>query len=192
MKKDDSKSALLLAIIMKIGGLIALIALIWYLIIPNSSLYFMDGTYRPFFHRLNERDIIMVPGEKFRLRVSRLNTRVKFSSLDIKVADVTPLGTVYAFRSGKTFITAKYKDRVLRCRVRVIKLNERKLKLKQGRSFDLDIKGPIILKKVAWSSSNSKVARVNRFGKVKALSKGKATITAKIAGKSLECIVIVD
>lgn len=187
MKKNP-----VLYIIMRLVFVIALLALFWYLIIPNSSLYYMDGTYKPFFNRLNERDLIMVPGDKFKLKVQRVNTRVKFSSLDIKVADVTPLGTIIAFRTGKTFITAKYNDKMLRCRVRVIKLNKKKIEINQGEKFDLDIEGPIILKKAKWTSSNSEIAEVNSFGKVRGISQGKTLITAKIGGKTLECKVVVS
>lgn len=176
---------------MRIIFAIALIALIWYLIIPNTSLYYMNATFQPFFNRLNERDLIMVPGEKFKLRVQRLNTRVKFTSLDIKVADVTPLGTIIAFRPGKTFITVEYNDKQLRCRVRVVKLNEKKIEINEGEKFDLDIEGPKILKKVKWSSSNSEIAEVNSFGKVKGVCQGEANITAEIGETSLQCNVIV-
>lgn len=192
MKRGGSGNGVIFAVVMRVGFVISLIALIWYLIVPNSSLFYMNRTFQPFFHRLNERDLIMVPGEKFRLRVQRVNTRVKFSSLDIKVADVTPIGTIFAFRTGKTFITAKYGDKQLRCRVRVIKLSEKKIKLYKGDKFDLDIKGPIILKKASWSSSKRKVAKVGMFGKVEAISKGEAVITAKIGGIKLKCIVVVE
>lgn len=192
MVKDKKVKSFYLAIFMKILGFIVLFSILVYLIVPRTSFYYMNKTYMPVIHRLNKRDLIMTPGDRYRLRLIRPNTRVSFSSLDIKVADVTPLGTVIAFRTGKTYITAKYDNRTLRCRVRVIKLNKKKIKIKQGKSYDLDIKGPIIFKKATWSSSNEKVARVNRFGKVKGLSKGRAVIKVKIAGKTLECSVIVD
>lgn len=176
---------------MKILLIIALIGLIWYLIIPNSSVYYKSYVFKPFFNRLNERDIIMVPGETFKLRVQRVNIRVKFSSLDIKVAEVTPLGTIIAFRPGKTFIRVKYNDKELRCRVRVVKLNKKEIELKEGETYRLDLKGTNIFNKIKWSSSDSKVVKVNRFGKVRAISKGKAVITAKIGDKHLKCKVVV-
>lgn len=176
---------------MRLIFIIALVALIWYLIVPNTSLYYRNRTFQPFFNRLNERDIIMVPGETFKLRVERLNTRVKFYSLDIKVAEVTPLATIIAFRPGKTFISAKYNDKELRCRVRVIKLNEKEIELNIGEKFDLDIEGPIIFNKTSWSTSNNKIVNVNRFGKVEGISQGEAIISAKKGEKILDCKVIV-
>ncbi|MDO5293503.1 MAG: Ig-like domain-containing protein [bacterium] len=47
-------------------------------------------------------------------------------------------------------------------------------------------------KKVTWSSSNTKVASVNKSGKVTAKSKGKATITAKVGSKKLKCAIKVE
>ena len=60
----------------------------------------------------------MIKGETFKLRLLKLNKRVKFSSMDIKVAPVTPLGTVIALRPGKTYIRVKYENQELKCRVR--------------------------------------------------------------------------
>lgn len=191
MKKKHNLRNYFISIVTRIIFILALLALIWYLIVPNSSLYYMNKTYHPFFNRLNKRDIIMIPGETFKLRLQRVNTRVKFSSLDIKVAPVTPLGTVIALRPGKTFVSAKYQGKVIRCRVRVIKLNKRQIDLKIGEDFDLDIKGPIIFKKTKWASSDSKIAKVNRFGKVKGVSRGRATITGKIGDKKLQAEVVV-
>lgn len=45
--------------------------------------------------------------------------------------------------------------------------------------------------KVTWKSSNPSVAKVNKNGKVTALRKGKATITAKAGKKKFKCIVVV-
>ena len=45
--------------------------------------------------------------------------------------------------------------------------------------------------KVTWSSSNKKIAKVNKKGKIKGIRKGTATITAKIGNKTLTCQVTV-
>lgn len=42
-------------------------------------------------------------------------------------------------------------------------------------------------KKVKWKSTNKKVAKVSKKGKVKALKAGKATIIAKVGKKKLKC-----
>ena len=71
-----------------------------------------------------------------------------------------------------------------------IKLNYKSKEVYIGSTFTLKVKGT--KKKVKWSSSNKKVAKVNKKGKVKALSKGTAKICAKIGKKKLYCKVTVE
>lgn len=167
-----------------------LFALIWYLIIPNSSINYRKD-YQPFSSRLNNRDIVMVQGEVFKLRLLRLNKRVKYSSMDIKVAIVSPFGNIIALRPGKTFIKLTYDDKEIKCRVRVYKLNKTNISIGVDEKYDLDLIGPGIIKSVKWYSNKSRVAKVNRFGTVKGVSRGDAIITAKIHGKEIKCKVIV-
>lgn len=74
----------------------------------------------------------------------------------------------------------------------VARLNKRKLTLNKGECFSLKIKH-ISKKIIIWKSSNPKVAKVNKNGKVIALKKGNAKITAKIKGENekLTCKVTV-
>lgn len=71
------------------------------------------------------------------------------------------------------------------------KLNKKSLSLAKGTSYTLKIKG-VKKSKIKWSSSNQKVAKVNKNGKVTAKKKGTATITAKTAGKTYRCKVTVN
>ena len=74
------------------------------------------------------------------------------------------------------------------------KLNKKKLTLKKGKTYKLKlICSPKSLgKKLTWKSSKKKVATVSKNGKVKALRKGKTTITVKNkSGKKATCKVIV-
>ena len=70
-----------------------------------------------------------------------------------------------------------------------VRISAKKKTLTIGRSFTLKVKGT--KKKVKWSSSNKSVATVSSKGKVKAKKVGKATITAKVAKKSLKCKITV-
>lgn len=74
-----------------------------------------------------------------------------------------------------------------------IKLNQSKATIYLGKTCQLKAKlTPAGAQgKVSWSSSNKKVAKVNKNGKVTALKKGKATITAKAGGKKAVCKIIV-
>ncbi len=168
---------------------IAILALLWYLIIPHTSLFFRENIYEPFSKRLNKRDITLLKGEEFKLYVMNINKRPTFSSTDIKVADVNILGKVTAYRVGTTIIKVKYGEEVLKCRVRVIDINKKKLTLKAGDSSRLSVKGAWF--GARWSSSNTSVAVVSRYGKVTAVSKGSAKIYGKIRGKTVTCVVTV-
>lgn len=79
------------------------------------------------------------------------------------------------------------------------KLNKTKLVLKVGSKKQLSIKNrsKYKIKKVTFSSSKAKIAKVTKKGKVKALRKGKATITCKVVLRSgkkyrLKCKVTVQ
>ncbi|QHQ62405.1 hypothetical protein Ana3638_17780 [Anaerocolumna sedimenticola] len=163
--------------------------LLWYLIIPHTSLYFNNKIFTPFNKRLNEEDITLIKGEEFTLRVMNFNKRLYFSSTDIKVADVNIFGTVTAYRAGTTIIRVKMRDEVLKCRVRVIDINKKKLNLKAGKNYRLNVKG--VWFGVSWSSGNSSIARVSRYGNVTAISKGTVKIYGKVRGKTLSCTVTV-
>lgn len=70
-----------------------------------------------------------------------------------------------------------------------IKLNCTKKTIYEGDTFKLKVKGT--KKKVKWSSSNEGIASVNSKGVVTGECDGKATITAKVAGKKLKCKIVV-
>lgn len=168
---------------------IAFLALLWYLIVPHTTLFFQNYIFTPMSRRLNEEDITLVKGEEFRLRFMNVNKRVSYSSTDIKVADVNIFGVVKAYRVGTTIIKVKNQDEVLKCRVRVIAINKSKLTLKAGKSRYLNVKGAWF--GARWHSSNTSVVKVSRFGKVTGVSKGTARVYAKVKGKSLSCLVTV-
>ena len=68
-------------------------------------------------------------------------------------------------------------------------LSHSKLTLIEGRQAVLTVSHA--KKKVVWSSSKPSVVKVNKKGKITARKAGKATITAKVDGKTLRCKVTV-
>jgi len=68
-------------------------------------------------------------------------------------------------------------------------LNKKKANVKVGKTVKLKVKDAEGT--VKWSSSNKKVAKVNKSGKVTGVKKGKATIKAKVDGVTLTCKVTV-
>ncbi len=71
-----------------------------------------------------------------------------------------------------------------------VKLSKSAVSLKIGETIKLKVKK--YKKKVKWSSSNKKVAKVTAKGVVKAKAAGKAIITAKAGKKKMKCKVTVS
>ena len=69
-------------------------------------------------------------------------------------------------------------------------ISVKKVTLVAGRTVTLSVKNA--KKKVSWSSTKPSVAKVNKKGKVTALKAGKATIVAKVDGKTLKCKITVN
>lgn len=67
-------------------------------------------------------------------------------------------------------------------------LNVTNISMDKGQSRTLKLSGS---GKVTWSSSKKSVVSVNKNGKIKALKKGTATITAERSGKKYRCNVVV-
>ena len=72
-----------------------------------------------------------------------------------------------------------------------IMLDKTNLSLYKGKSYTLKKIVADSAKNVVWSSSNTKVATVDKNGKITAKSKGVATITAKVNAFSANCKVTV-
>ncbi|MBQ7506660.1 MAG: Ig-like domain-containing protein [Lachnospiraceae bacterium] len=70
-----------------------------------------------------------------------------------------------------------------------VKISKQELQLEVGQSKRLKIKGAG--QKAVWSSENRDIARVKMNGKVKGISEGLTTITAKVGKKKLTCQVVV-
>lgn len=118
------------------------------------------------------------------------NKNLTWESSDTAVATVTEDGKVTAISKGSAVITAKSTDGShisASCTVNVVKLvsgivlSETEMTLNEGSTAQLtaivsaDANNPMI----TWMSSNESVATVNQDGKVSAIAKGTAIITAK-------------
>lgn len=165
--------------------IIIIILLVLFFLYRNSSLFYRKKIILPFSLHLNRQELYMVKGEEFRLFVYGINKRVSYHSTNFRVAGVNFNGRVFAYQTGKAYIIAKVDNKELKCRVKVIDLNKKRLTLDVSDTYRLRVKGPAIL--VRYKSSNPSVANVNIFGKIKAKSPGKATITATVRGKILKC-----
>ena len=70
-----------------------------------------------------------------------------------------------------------------------VRISRKKLTMEVSKTHTLKIKG--VRGKIIWKSSKPGVAKVNKKGKVTALRKGRATITAKAGKKLYKCAVTV-
>lgn len=128
----------------------------------------------------------------------------KWTTSNKKIATVDKKGKITGKKKGTATITVIMKSGAkAKCKVTVqkgkvvtkkLKLSKSKYTLKKGKSLSLIVsRNPITAtEKLTWSTSNKKVATVDKKGKVKAKKKGKATITVKSAnGKKAKCTITV-
>lgn len=111
----------------------------------------------------------------------------------------TTTAGVMANRHGQALLGYIYVDNqaAAKVKVRKVKLNITARTLAVGSTFTLKAKvspSNAANKKITWKSSNNNVVKVSSKGKLKALKKGKVTITAKAkdgSGKKATCKVYV-
>lgn len=160
--------------------------------------------------KLNKSSIRINVGQSYRLKKTVWSNNsslpsVRYSSKNKRIATVgTSSGKITGKRVGSTVITAKTTDTIhatAKCRVTVIrrvtgiKLNKTYATCYIGRT--LKLKATVkpknaSIKKLKWSSSNSKVASVTSNGTVTGIAEGEIYVTAKTtdgSNKSARCFV---
>lgn len=166
--------------------------------------------------KLSKTKITMTVGQSKKLKVKGISKkrakRIKWKSSKKKVVTVTKTGKIKARKAGKAVITAKVGKKKLKCKVTVKKKRKKSTKKKKSNSSSKKMwlsKTNVTLQAgsgvalvlhnaknvVKWSSSNKKVAWVERdttyknHGAVQAVAKGTTVITAKVDGKTFKCHV---
>lgn len=139
------------------------------------------------------------------------NEPIVWTSENTSIATVSQNGTVNAVKKGNTYIICSSKSGVVKAKceivvqeryrtIKKIKLDKTEIRLSKK---DSRVLTPIIKYKgkkkypaepIIWSSSNTKVATVNKNGVVKGKSKGTTYITvkSKYSNKSAKCKVVVQ
>lgn len=122
----------------------------------------------------------------------------KYKSSNSKIAKVNKNGVVTAVRPGTVKITTKYKGKSCTTKVTIKKaklsLNKKTVELNRGQKFTLKAfanKSVISNKNVKWTSSNSKVASINKNGIITTKKNGTTTISCKTAIGKVSAKVIV-
>lgn len=134
----------------------------------------------------------------------KANKKVTYKSKNTKIATVSAKGVVKGKKLGKTKVTItsvknKKKKKTIKIQVtnpvKKVKLSQKRAQIGPGETIKLKatVKAPKkSFKKVQFTSSNKKVATVNKKGVVKARAIGTAKITAKAydgSGKKAVCTV---
>ncbi|SHE81423.1 Ig-like domain-containing protein [Caloramator proteoclasticus] len=161
--------------------------------------------------KLNMTNKTVYKGEGFNLYATvapsnATNKGVIWSSSNTKVAVVDKYGKVATVGTGTAVITAKTVDGgfTAKCTVTVkapikvqgVKLNKSTLTLKRVSGYKLVatvLPSNATNKNVVWTTSNSKVVKVDAYGKVYAVDKGTAvvTVSTKDGGYKRSCKVYV-
>ena len=155
---------------------------------------------------LNKTSLTLGKGEAFTLTAASnsgaASVKKSWKSSNSKVVSVDASGKLKAVGTGTATITVTtYNGKTKTCKVTVkaaptsVKLNKSSVTLTKGKtaalSASLNPSSAASLKRT-WSSSNTKVAKVDAGGKVTAVGKGSATITVKtFNGKTKTCKVTV-
>lgn len=69
---------------------------------------------------LNSYDLKLKKGEKFKLNVKGINSYTKWKSKNKDIIKIDRKGNVKAIKSGRSYIIAKVKGKILKCKVKVI------------------------------------------------------------------------
>lgn len=146
--------------------------------------------------RLSPASCTLGTGEKISLSPvikQTTQTAIKYTSSDTSVASVSSKGKIRAKKKGKAVITATLPTGAfatmkvkVKAAPRKIRTTPRKKKiLNRKKSFKIKVKLPAgsASYQITYTSSNSKVAKVSKKGKVTGKKAGTATITAKTYNK---------
>lgn len=149
--------------------------------------------------RLSATSVTLTKGKTKQLQATVIGTGKKpsWKTSNRSVAAVNAKGKITAKKKGTAVITCMVNKRKATCKVTVknpaavkVTLNKVKASVNVGASFTLKATVIGTSGKVAWSTSNSKVAVV-KSGKVTGVGAGTAKIIAKVSGKKVTCTVTV-
>ena len=125
--------------------------------------------------------------------VAEVKSAKKTAFSDTKVTTGTQYTySVKAFKTTKgkkTFSSYNKKGVTAIAGLYTLKLNSSRITLNPGKSYTLKVNGTKLTP--AWKSSNSKIAAVNKKGRITAKKAGTAKITATLGGKKFVCTVTV-
>lgn len=144
---------------------------------------------------LNKTNITLYQGESAALKVmTDPQAAVQFTSANAQIAAVDHNGLIKGIKAGKTVITAAANGITAACAITVrgpeLTIKRSKETVYLGYPVTLSVKA-YPTAKIAYQSSNKKVATVNAKGKVTGKKAGKAVITVTGNGMKKKCTVTI-
>lgn len=155
---------------------------------------------------ISSEDVTMSLGQKTTFTASGGSGTYTWSSSDTtKVTVVDGVVTIVGRASSQTNVTVTVTDGYTsaECIVRVkggtpvngseqqttsgLELNRTDMTISKGETFTLKVSGTT--SQVTWSIGDSSVASITADGIVKGINSGNTTVTAKVDGQTLKCIV---
>ena len=118
--------------------------------------------------------------------------KTTYKSSNTKIAKVNSKGVITTYKLGtvKITVTNNKVSKTMTLVVKKPKLNKTSLTLKKNKSYTLKVMGKVGTAK--FTSSNTKIVTVNKYGKILAKKKGNAIIIVKTNGETLKCKVKVN
>ena len=118
--------------------------------------------------------------------------KTTYKSSNTKIAKVNSKGVITTYKLGtvKITVTNNKVSKTMTLVVKKPKLNKTSLTLKKNKSYTLKVMGKVGTAK--FTSSNTKIVIVNKYGKILAKKKGNAVIIVKTNGETLKCKVKVN
>lgn len=136
--------------------------------------------------KISTKSKTLYVGYGCKLNITGTSRKVTWSSSNPKIASVSKTGYVTAKNKGTTTITAKVNGKKYKCKITVNK----SAYVDPGATRSMKFIGTT--KKVTYTSSNRKIASIDKNGKVTAKKSGTVTITAKVNGKKYKCTLKVN
>lgn len=141
---------------------------------------------------MNKSETVVYTRKTVKLKVIGNSGKATWSSGNKKVAKVDSKGKVTGIKAGKATIKAKIGNKTYQCKVTVKNpyLKKKSLNIDEGSTAQISLKGATIK---SAKSSDKKIAKVSKKGKVTAVKEGKCTVTVTDTNKkTYKCKITVS
>ena len=170
----------------------------------STTVKVQTGTVKTTGITVNSRNVTLKAKAGFQIQATRnpetSQQAISYSTSNKKVATVTKKGYIKGVKAGKATITVKSGSKKVKINVIVegvkttgLTANKTEITLKKKKSFAWKVKKVPTnsSEDITYSTSNKKVATVNKNGKISAKKAGTATITAKSGNQKITIKVTV-